>query len=283
MREEIRRRRRNSKKFKLLIFGSLLALILLFAGLIFYVSNLDQILEEDYAKAEVLVEQGDYEAAEKIFRTIYERHPNFHLSPQALYQAGEVLNLYMKSYHEALLAYLLVEKDFPNSELARKAQMQVAEIYKYRLRDFSRAIVAYQKLVDAGIPNGDRLLYEIADAYFRLENFEQARIEFETLGKTYTTSELLPEVGYRIAVSWSLEGNLQEAEKAFRRVSQQWPDTPYALEARFGLAGVLEEEEQLREALQVLQELAGHYPNAEALAKKTEQVEERIRKKKKAI
>lgn len=281
--EEIRRRRRNSKKFRLLVSGTLLLLILLFAGLIFYVSNLDQVLEKDFARAELLVEEGDYEQAVKVFRTIYDRHPTFHWSPQALFQAAEVLNLYLKSYHEALLAYLLVEKDDPNGELSRRAQRQVAEIYKYRLRDFSRAIIAYQKLIDNGAPDSDRLLYEIADAYFRLENFEQARIEFESLRKSYPGSELLPEVAYRIAVSWSLEGRLREAEKSFRQVALNWPQTPYALEARFGLAGVLEEEDNLREALEILLALQGEYPNGEALGKKIEQVEERIRKKKKAI
>ncbi len=62
-----------------------------------------------------------------------------------------------------------------------------------------------------------------------------------------------------------------------------WPDHLYAVEARFGLANVLEEREELVAALKMLEELEGIYPNAEALAKKTEQVRERIRKKKKAI
>ncbi len=240
-------------------------------------------LEEDYVRADALVEKGGYEEAVEIYRGIYRRHPTFHLSSQAIFQAGEVLNLYLKKYREALLAYLMVEKDYPRSELTRKAQFQVAEIYKYRLRDYSRAIVAYQKLLDAGAPRGDRLQYEVADAYFRLENFEQARIEFETLQKNYPDSPLLPEVQYRIAVAWSLEGEPAAAEKAFRQVEKKWPDDPYTLEARFGLASVLEDREELTDALKVLESLAGTYPNAEALSKKTEQVRERIRKKKKAI
>jgi len=176
-----------------------------------------------------------------------------------------------------------VEKDYPGTELARRAQRQVAEIYKNRLRDFPRAIVAYQKLLDSGAVGGDRIQYEIADTYFRLENFEQARIEFESLLKNYPESPLLPEVQYRIAVTWSLEGRLKEAAKAFRLVPERWPSSAYAIEARFGLATTLEEGEELREALKELVALRGNYPNAEALEKKIAQVEERIRKKKKAI
>jgi hypothetical protein len=55
------------------------------------------------------------------------------------------------------------------------------------------------------------------------------------------------------------------------------------MEARFGLATVLEERDELKAALQILEELKGVYPNAEALAKKTDQVKERINKKKRAV
>ncbi len=283
MREELRRRRSKSKTFRLLVSGGLLLLILFFAGLIFYVANLDKRLEEDFQRAEVLVENGQYEEAVDLYRGIFEKHHRFHLAPQAIYQAGDVLNLYLKQYHEALLAYMLLEKDFPNSTWTGKARLQVAEIYKYRLRDYNRAVLAYQKLLDSGAADGDRLQYEVADAYFRLENFEQARIEFETLRKNFPDSPLLAEVLYRIATAWSLEGELEEAEKGFREVMRQHPASPYAIEANFGLASLLEEREELLEALKILKGLAGNYPNSEALAKKTDQVQERIRKKQRAI
>lgn len=258
-------------------------MIILFGGLSFYVYNLDQALEKDFARAEGLVERGHYEDAVDIFRTIYDRHPNFHLAPQALYQSADVLNLFLGRHQEAVLAFLLVEKDFPGHDLTQKAHRQVADIYKYRLRDYEQAIIAYQKLLDHSAPEGDRLQYEVADAYFRLENFEQARIEFEALARSYPGSPLLPEVAYRVAVTFSLEGKSEEAETAFRRVMAAWPDSPYALEAKFGLATALEEREELERALKMLEELTGKYRNPEVLAKKTEQVRERIRKKKRAI
>ncbi|MEN8687836.1 MAG: hypothetical protein AB1Z50_09755, partial [Desulfuromonadales bacterium] len=62
-----------------------------------------------------------------------------------------------------------------------------------------------------------------------------------------------------------------------------WPDSPYAIEASFGLAKVLEEQEELLEALKILDELKGIYPKQDILKRKTDQVRERIEKKKKAI
>lgn len=228
-----------------------------------------------------MVGEGDYAGAEALFRRIYERHPRFPLASRALLQAGEVRELYLQRPEEALLAYLLVERDYPGSEAARRARRHSAGIYK-RLRDYERAIITWQKILDEGPADADRLQYEVADAYFRLENFEQARIEFEALARSYPRSPLLPEVAYRIAVAWSLEGKSAEAEKAFREVTARWPGTPYGTEARFGLASVLEEREELHKSLEILEALRGVYPNREVLERKIGQVNERIRKKRRA-
>ena len=64
---------------------------------------------------------------------------------------------------------------------------------------------------------------------------------------------------------------------------ERWSESPYALEASFGLATVLEEQEELLEALKILESLAGIYPKQDILERKTAQVRERIEKKKKAI
>lgn len=282
MKEELRRRRKTSSTRRFLVFGALAAGIVLAAAGIWYYANLDSLLRDDYARGESLVEQGKYEEAVSVFRGIHEHHPRFSLSSKSLLQAGDVLNLYLGRHAEALGAYLQVEKDYPGSAPSRRAQRQVAEICKVRLKDYEQAIVAYQKLIDAGGGELDRLRYEVADCYFRLENFEQARIEFENLALNHPESPLLLEVAYRIAVAWSLEGKLQEAEKGFRDVSERWPATSHGIEARFGLASVLEEREELASSLKILKELRGVYPNGEALERKIGQVSERIRKKRAA-
>lgn len=265
----------------MLICG-LLLLLACSAGA-YYLATLEQRLEALYIKGEKMVGAGEYEDAADIFRSIHKKHSDFHLAPQALFRLAEVLNHYLERYHEAILTYLTIEKDYPETEQARKAQEEVAEIYKHRLQDYGRAIVAYQKVLDSGISDGDRIQYEVADSYFRLNNFEQARIEFESLLQNHADSALLAEVQYRIAVAYSLDGESEEAEKAFRATIEKWDESPYAIEARFGLATVLEERDELRAALQILEELKGIYPNAEALVKKTDQVKERISKKKRAV
>ena len=278
LKEEIRRQRKKSKYWRFLVPGILLGLVLLFAGLGFYLTHFDRILEDDYAEAERLLARGDYQEAQAGFVSIYRRHPSFHLAPQALFQSGEILNVYQRNYDEALLAYLLLQKDFPENPLARRAQEQVAEIYKNRLRDYRKAIVAYQKLLDGG-DDQDQIQYQLADCYFRLEDYRQARSEFEKLSSRYPGSKLQAEVRYRIGVTFSLEGNQSEALKAFREVANRWPESDYALEALFSQASALEERDELPAALKLLEGLRGRYPQKEALEKKLVQVRHRLAKK----
>lgn len=283
LKEELKHRRKNSRSRKLYLAGLALALVAVLAGGAWYRYNLDALLEADFARAEQLQEAGAYAEAARVFEKIHRRHPHFRRAAEALYQVGEIRQLNLQEYPEALLAYLLVEKDFPTSPLAKLALRQVAELYKNQLRDYSRAILVYQKLLDQKNEQGDAIQYQVADCYFQLNNFEQARIEFESLLKNYPTSALAAETQYRVAVSTALEGKKKSALAAFERVEKDWPDSPYAIEARFGRAGVLEDRDDLAAALRVLEKLRGVYPNAEVLKKRIAQVKDRIRKKQQGL
>ena len=174
-------------------------------------------------------------------------------------------------------------RDVPGAPEGAAARRQGESVYKFRLNDCRQAMAGYQKVLDQPGHENDQLQYGVPDCYFRLNNFAQARLEFESLNKNYAHSDLVAEVQYRIAMTYALEGKQPEAASTYSLVIEQWPESPYALEARFGLATVLEEQEKLLEALKILEELTGVYPKQDILERKIEQVRERIDKKKKAI
>ena len=248
-------------------------------GFFWYRANLDGILEQRFQKGLALRDAGDYAGAAELLRDLQAGHPDFVRAPEALLQAANALNHGLGRYQEALLACLSLERDYAATPQAAAARRQVAELYKYRLDDQPRAITAYQRLLDDAGDEGDRLHYEVADSYFRLNNFEQARIEFDTLLRNFPASPLAPEVQYRIAVTYVLDGETDRAMSAFREVAARWPEHPYAVEARFGLATVLEERDRLAEALTILEGLRGVYPNPEALKQRIANLESRIGRK----
>lgn len=276
LREELRRRRKNSKFYRLLVPATLLLLILLFGGLIWYVSGFDQRLEKDFHRAEELIAQGSYDQAVAILNELHQEYTNHTLGRKALYQVGEVRSLYQQQYAEAILTFLAVEESYPNSDIGLQAQRQVADIYKNKLRDYPRALVVYQRLLERGLTDSDRIQHEIADAYFRMNDFKQALLEYEALRSSYPDSPLQAEVRYRMGITLSLEGKGKEAEVVFREVLSLWPQSPFALESKFSLATVLEERDELAAAMKVLEELKGSYPNTELLNRRLTQLRQRL-------
>jgi TolA-binding protein len=266
-----------------LIFGLVLILCIAIVGGIFYQRNLDEILERQFSRAEVLLERGEYSRAYDKFNNIYKHHPEYSRSPEALFLAGEILHLYLDRENEALLAFLLVERDYPDREESYRAQYRSAEIIKYRLKDFDRALPVFQKLLENELADGARVQYEIADTYFRQNKLEQARIEFEYLVKTYPQTPLLPEVLFRIGATFALEGNFRDAEFIYRKITTEYPDSPFAIESQLSLASVLERKGELRAALNLLEELRKQYEKPAIIDKKIAQIRERIKQKKNAI
>lgn len=253
------------------------------AGWFWYHVNRPMIQENRYQAALALKAAGQYDQALAELEGLRQDAPGFVRAPQVLYEAADLLELYLGRHEDALLTWLLLQRDHPDSARQLGVRQRVADLYKYRLNNCEQAIAVYQQVLDETGESGARWQYEVADCYFRLNNFEQARIEFEGLQKKYPESDLLPEVRYRVAVTYALEGLLPEAVASYRLVAETWPESPYALEARFGLAAALEEQERLLEALDVLESLVDQYPNRESLVLRIEQVKDRIDRKKRAI
>jgi len=274
----LRRRGKKPRHQRLLLAGAILLIVLL-AGFFWYRANLDGILEKRFQKGLALRDAGDSAGAVELLRDLQAKHPDAARAPEALLQAAKLLNFSLNRFPEALLAYLSLERDYAETPQATEARHHIAGLYKYRLNDQPRAIIAYQRLIDSAGESADQLQYEVADCYFRLNNFEQARIEFENLLRNYPGSALAPEVQFRIAVTHALEGDADLAMVAYREVSARWPQSPYAIEARFGLATVLEERDRLQDALAILEELQGTYPNREALAQRIANLQGRLGKK----
>lgn len=252
--------------------GLLVAAVLLLAGLGWYFGHLDGRLEKDFVRAESRLARGEHEAALADFQTIYQRHPGFRLAPQARWQSAEILNLYQQRYDDALLLYDGITESFGGAELTFKARLRAAEIYKNRMRDERHAIALFGELLQGDGGGLDRVHYELADSYFRLEDYRRARQEFTTLAERYPGSTLQAEVHYRIGVIRSLEGDAVGAAETFRKVVARWPTNPYAQEALYSLASLLEESQDYRGAHDILVKLRGAYGNAETLERKIAQV-----------
>lgn len=234
---------------------------------------------EKAAKQESL---GEIDKAQQLYQQLYQEFPQSEFAAEGLLRSGQIWQFDQQQDQQALLCYLKLEHDFPDHPLTISAQESAAHIIKYSLRDFSRAIGYFQRLLDQSEGSRDRYLYEIADCYFRLDNYPQARIELETLLDQYPNSSLVADVLYRKAGLLLLEKRLADAQSDWQQLVEQFPDSNYSVQARFNLAQALEEEDHLLEALERYQNLET-FPYSDLLREKIEHLQQRIAAKKKAI
>jgi len=225
---------------------------------------------------------GQIVAAEKSYRQVYQQYPQAQEAAEALLRIGKLWQYDHQDEQMALLSYLQLEHDYPESPLVLSAREEAAQIVKYALRDYSRAIEFYQRLLDLNTGTPDQYYYEIADCYFRLENYPQARIELETLLKNYPHSALTADALYRKGGILLLEGQKEGARQDWRRLIEQHPASGYRIQAEFDLAKLLEEDEHLAEALKRYQDLEG-LSQSSLLQEKSEHLQRRIAEKKEAI
>jgi len=269
---------RGLRLILLVLLGCLVSIALVFG----YRSYQQTASERLFSKGLALEGQHRPEPALTRYQRLFRAYPESSRAAEALFRAGMISRFDLRQDQQALLYFLQLEHDYPQSALVVRAQLEAAELTKYRLRDFAEAIVVYQRLLDQGTGDGDRILSEIADCYFRLNNYAQARIELDTLLERFPESPLRAEVLYRRAGAALLEGQTAVARSGYVSLIETFPQSPYAGEARFCLAELLENEERLKEALKAYRGLTD-YPRQDVLQEKIGRLEQRIAKKKKAL
>ncbi len=235
-----------------------------------------------FSQAIKLESQGKIAAAEDIYREIYTKYPQTAEATESLLKIARIEQYDRQDDQLALLSYLQLEHDYPTSPLVLTAREAAAQIIKYTLRDYSRAIEYYHRLLELDGGSSDHYYYEIADCYFRLKNYPQARIEFETLLEKYPDSPLAADASYRRGGLFLLEGRGKEARDAWQQLIDIHPDSRFRFLAELDLAKQLEEEGLFEEALSRYQQLAAEKKTA-LLSKKIRHLQQRIAKKKGAL
>lgn len=230
-----------------------------------------------FKEAEDTLARGLYQKAIEDYKAVVDKYPGSPYAPQAQYKIGLIYHLFLRDARKAREVFTALLLIYPSCKEVPYARRAMAEIYT-QLGDYQKAIGEYEELVKTSWgEERDMFRYEIAEEYLRLNDIRQARIELQELLRDSPFSEIAPQAYHQIAHLYHLEGNLQEAIKAYDKVIQSYPYSPYSKEAIFEKATLLEETGNLREALTLYEKLKGVYPNQEALQVRLVGVETRIR------
>ena len=234
-----------------------------------------------FEKGESLRNSGAYDEAIKIYERLVLHHEDSELAPEALYRVGEINYLFLQKFTEAVGSFNRLIASYPLSVRCREAQKSLAHIYMYKLLNRKQAIVEYQKaiLYYGDSSEAEDFQYEIASAYFDLKNFHQQRLELKHILTMFPDTERKSEIYFQIANSYYVEGLLDDAIKTFNGILKDFPDSPLVVESTFQLAVCLEEREELKKAISLLESIVGVYSNPKIVEGRIERIKNRLRKR----
>jgi len=230
-------------------------------------------------QAEKLREGRQYAEAIEKYRHITVHYGKSEEAAESFYRIGEISYLYLQDFTAAATAFRNLLNNFPLSSRCKMAQSYLADISMYRFEDYKQAIVEYQRAISyyGDEREAEGFQFEIAKAYFNLKNFAQQRVELNLLLSRFPETDLKGEVYSQIANSYYVEGFPDEAIIFYRKIIEEFPDTPLSLESTFRLAACLEEKEDLKGAVALLEDIEGVYPNSDVVRMRIEKIRKRLK------
>jgi TolA-binding protein len=232
-----------------------------------------------FERADEAWESGDYRRAVEGFAHVAQEYPRHALAPEALFRVGRINYLFLRDVGEAVHVLRDLAKDPAAGPWAVRAQRLLGEIFEQRQEDYRQAIVEYQRLItlNPGGEGNDEAQFAVARCYFKLEDFDQARAEYEVLLDRYPESGLRLAALLGIANAHYVAGRHAPAVKYYRQVMAEAKekDAELAAEAGFGVASSLEETGDLAGALRELEKIRA-YPNPALIAQRIARVRSRL-------
>lgn len=216
-----------------------------------------------FEKAEKQFSRGEIEPALGQYQYIVDKYPESAFAPKSQYRIAQIYNRNLGDRKRAMEAYSTLYFMYPNSPETVDARVDIAAIYaangEHRL-----AIEQYQRVLSERPSEYAKFQYRIAMEYIMLNDFTQARVEFTEL-LNRASRDLKPEIEYQIANTFYIEGNLKDAIDRYEKIISRYPESLFALNAKLGIAKSFSETGRLSEAMVILKELKGVYPNKDTV------------------
>jgi len=232
-------------------------------------------------KSDQQVSQGKYREGAEFLRKAIQLQADSKQGAKAAYKLGFVQETYLSDPNSALFSYeefIRLSKD-PTSQY--EVQKRIADLYFEHVENLEKAITAYRRLMSLS-PNSlesDSFQYRIANAYYRQNEFAQARIEYESLIEKFPKSQFVIRSRYDVANTYFLERHYDVGLEAFKQIARAYPQSPQAVEAEFMMGLCLEQKQELEAALRVYESVRVRYPAPTIVEMRIKSIQGRLGKK----
>jgi len=178
------------------------------------------------------------------------------------YSIYSLANLYEKigDYENAVNYYDRLLSFYPNSKLITNSQIRIGVCY-FKLKDYQTSII---ELSNPSLDNIDahskaEVLYLLANAYFRIEDYKNAEKKFLELMEFFPSSEFFREAQYGLGWSYFQQKKYNDAFRIFDFASNG--DDSIAVKAYYWKGEAKRYAGKEDEALKIFKSFLDKYPN----------------------
>jgi len=268
-----------------MIHGKHLKYVATALSLVFVVACLSMDAEERFGRGMEMFYDGKYEDAESHFLALArdlgrEKEDGYReVKARALFQAGRIEHLYLGQPRRAVARLREALKLDPEAPFALEAQKEIAFIFHDRLRDYRTAALEFERLVNTFPDKQDivQYRYRIAQSYFMLREFDQARAETRLILQNQNSDRFVAEAMLLVANSYYVEGRYQEAADAHLELLEIGPEEELESRSRFELGMCYQELRDYKKAERNYLEALEKHPRPDLVKVQLESLQRQMR------
>jgi TolA-binding protein len=174
--------------------------------------------------------KGDYAKAREKFEELYDNFPKSELTDQALFYHGEAYRR-EREWLPALSLYDSVTARFPKSKMTPAIHIQQGKIFVQQSR-YPRAIALLQPAAERGGAGELEARLALAEAYFGLERYDSAAVEFAWVARKTKSAELRNECVFRQGEALEASSDFAGAIQVYEDWAQQTTNLTYRDQAQ---------------------------------------------------
>ena len=172
-----------------------------------------QLLEQ----AEARWREGDYEDAVRLNLLLHDRDPSGRYGAQALMNLGNIYYLNLRQLGKAIEMYQKLAAERPGTPDEFKAREKLAEIHANEIGDLTQAVCEYEKILAwKGLDNSAEIRMQMANAYFKLGDYDQALRELRRVEEQGTAGHTADQARLKIGNIYQIRKRYQDALTIFQ-------------------------------------------------------------------
>jgi TolA-binding protein len=193
---------------------------------------------------------GEFAAAAGYYQQMLEADPDSRLAPDALYGLAWARNSNAEPELAAQAFDQLISR-FPDHSLIRQARIGRGKARRLAGK-FEEAIEDLNRFLESDPPAADRFngLFERALCYVQVKDWKSAIADLQPLAaEPDLDPEMADDLLFELAWALQEDGQAAEALAHFRKIADEYPNSPHAAEAHYHVGQSLYGEERFGEAI----------------------------------